>query len=106
VKPVKLLVGFFNKKGQGLLAEPELETNASANDYGQAETKIANGIVVTGFPAINIHSYSFKPGTNTLTLAKGACLVVGFVNEDQLVKSYDAGLVPGVTKLELDWLFE
>jgi hypothetical protein len=106
MKPVKLLVGFFNKKGQGLLAEPELETNASANDYGQAETKIANGIVVTGFPAINIHSYSFKPGTHTLTLAKGACLIVGFVNEDQLVKPYDAGLVPGVTKLELDWLFE
>jgi hypothetical protein len=105
-RPVKLLVGFFNKKGQGLLGEPELETNASANDYGQAETKIANGIVVTGFPAINIHSYSFKPGTNTITLAKGACLIVGFVNEDQLVKPYDAGLVPGVTKLELDWLFE
>lgn len=105
-EPVKLLVGFFNKKMPGLLPEPELETNASANDYGQAETKIANGVVITGFPAVNIHTYSFKPGTNTLTLAKGACMIIGFVSESQLTKAYDAGLVPGVTKLELDWLFE
>ncbi|BAV05185.1 hypothetical protein SAMN05421788_105358 [Filimonas lacunae] len=105
-QPVQLLVGFFNKKGPGMLGEPELETNASANDYGQAETKIANGIVITGFPAVNVHSYSFKPGTHTLVLGKGAVMVLGFVKEGQLVKAYDAGLVPGVTKLELDWLFE
>lgn len=105
-RPVKLLVGFFNKKRPDLLSEPELETNASANDYGQAETKIANALTVTGFPPVNIHTYSFKPGTHTLKLAKGACMVLGFVDEDQLVKAYDAGRVPGVTKLELDWLFE
>lgn len=105
-QPVQLLVGFFNKKVPGVLHEPELETNASANDYGQAETKIANALVVTGFPAVNIHSYSFIPGTHTLSLGKGACMVLGFVKEGQLAKAYDAGLVPGVTKLELDWLFE
>ncbi|RXK86705.1 alpha-d-galacturonidase [Filimonas effusa] len=105
-KPVKVLVGFFNKKGPWLLGAPELETNAAANDYGQAETKIANGVVITGFPAVNIHTYSFPAGTNTLTLAKGACMIIGFIDSDQVIKPYDAGLVPGVTKLELDWLFE
>ncbi|MDR6337842.1 hypothetical protein HNQ91_000864 [Filimonas zeae] len=105
-EPVELLVGFFNKKVPGVLHEPELETNASANDYGQAEVKVANGIVVTGFPAVNIHSYGFKAGTHTLTLARGAVMVLGFVKAGQMQKPYDAGLVPGVTKLELDWLFE
>jgi hypothetical protein len=33
-------------------------------------------------------------------------MVLGFVKAGQMQKPYDAGLVPGVTKLELDWLFE
>jgi len=104
-KPVKVLVGFFVQKSSNYLKEPELETNASANDYGQAETKIANAIVVNGLPSINVHTYSFKAGTNTLVLAKGACLVLGFVNEDQPIKVYDAGLNDPSNK-NIDWLFE
>jgi hypothetical protein len=106
-KPVKVLVGFFNDNNPKLfLQPPQLETDASANDYGQAETKIANAVIISGMPSVNIHTYSFKPGTNTLTLGKGACLILGFVDDTQLVKSYDAGLVQGGVKRELDWLFE
>ncbi len=111
-KPVKILVGFFKPKQATFtkdsifLKAPELETNASANDYGQAETKIANGIVILGLPPVNIHSYSFAAGNNTLKLAKGVCLILGFVDGDQVITLYDAGLTEGGKKKEIDWLFD
>jgi hypothetical protein len=105
-RPVKVLVGYFNSKDRRFLQPPELETDASANDYGQAEIKIRNAMLVSGMPPVNIHTYSFKAGDNTLTLGKGAALVLGFIDDEQQVKVYDAGLVPGGVKKELDWLFE
>ena len=48
--PIKVLVGFFNKKSPEYLKAPELETDASANDLGQAEIKIANAIQLKGSP--------------------------------------------------------
>jgi hypothetical protein len=105
-KPVKVLVGYFNSKDQRFLQPPQLEIDASANDYGQAEVKIANAILVSGMPPVNVHSFSFKPGTNTLTLAKGTALILGFVDDSQPIPVYDTGLIPGGVKRELDWLFE
>jgi hypothetical protein len=111
-KPVKLLVGFFKPtraaftKDTIFLKAPELETNASANDYGQSETKIANAIVIKGMPTLNIHSYSFNAGNNTLKLAKGVCLIIGFVDGTQNIPLYDAGLTESGAKKEIDWLFE
>ncbi len=111
-KPVKVLVGFFNARNPAFsknniyLKAPELETNASANDYGQAETRIANALVIKGMPGINVHSYGFPAGNNTLQLAKGVCLVLGFVEAEQPVPLYDAGLTESGTKREIDWLFE
>jgi hypothetical protein len=104
--PVKLLVGFFNAKDSFILKAPELETNASANNFGQSETKIANGIVVKGLPPVNIHTYTFPAGTHTLKLGKGICLILGFVNDNQPVPLYDAGLSEKGVKKEIDWLFE
>lgn len=105
-KPVKVLVGFFNEKSTNYLKAPELETDASANNYGQSETKIANGVVIKGMPTVNIHSYTFAAGTNTLTLAKGACLILGFIDDAQALPIYDAGLNEKGNKKEIDWLFE
>lgn len=110
-QPVKILVGFFKKKADlfdkstEFLKEPELETNATANDFGQAEIKITNAMVVDGMPPVNIHTYSFPAGSNTLVLAKGACLILGFIPESQPVKVYDAGLNDPSAK-NVDWLFE
>lgn len=102
--PVDLLIGFFDQKEGHFLPAPQLETDASANDYGQAEPKIANALVINGMPSVNIHAWTFPPGTHTLALGKGMCLVVGFVKTEKR-KSYDAGLNdPG--KKNLDWLFE
>ncbi|MBL7738001.1 MAG: hypothetical protein JNK14_02195 [Chitinophagaceae bacterium] len=111
-KPVKVLVGFFKQihgafaTDSVFLGSPELETNASANDYGQAETKIANALVIKGMPEVNVHSYSFPAGKNKLKLAKGVCLILGFVDGEQTIPLYDAGLTESGAKKEIDWLFE
>ena len=105
-KAVKVLVGYFDSKDPRFLKPPQLETDASANDYGQAETKITHALAISGMPPVNIHSYSFKAGTNTLQLGKGICLVLGFVDDTASIPVYDAGLTTGGTRRELDWLFE
>ncbi|WP_374163384.1 hypothetical protein [Arcticibacter sp. MXS-1] len=105
-KPVKVLVGFFNTKAAGFLGAPDLEHDASANDFGQSEIKIANALAIGGMPPVNIHSYSFNAGTHTLTLAKGACLILGFINEEEPMRLYDAGVGLPEAKRDIDWLFE
>lgn len=105
-KPVKVLVGYFNLKDSRYLQPPQLETDASANDYGQAEAKLSNALTVSGMPSVSVHTYTFKEGTNTLKLGKGIALVLGFVDDAAPFPVRDAGLVPGGVKQELDWLFE
>lgn len=104
-QPVKLLVGFFQSKAPGFLAAPELETNAAANDYGQADVKIANAVLLEGLPPVNIHAYTFKAGTHSFSLAKGACLILGFIPDNTPMRIYDAALQAGGRK-EVDWIFE
>lgn len=103
---IKVLVGYFNAKEKPYLKAPELETDASANDYGQSEILVANAVYIKGRPSINVHAYYFKPGNNTLTLAKGACLLLGFVPGNESYKPYDAGITEKGLKKEIDWLFE
>ncbi|WP_316767412.1 hypothetical protein [Pedobacter frigiditerrae] len=102
--PVKLLIGFFNEKNPKYSPAPQLEIDASANNYGQSEIKISNGIIVNGFPPVNIHAYSFAAGTHTLNLSKGACLVLGFIDDKQELRIFNAGL-DGRGR-DIDWLFE
>ncbi|TXK46086.1 hypothetical protein FVR03_11025 [Pontibacter qinzhouensis] len=110
-RPVKLLVGYFNKpvaygseQSPNFARSPELETDATANDYGQGEIKISNAVVAGDMPPVNVHSYSFGAGNHTLHLPKGALLLLGFIDGNQEVRIYDAGLA-GSTK-DIDWLFE
>ena len=111
-KPVKVLVGYFKTQRAAFTTDtvfakpPELETNASADDYGQAEIKISNAIAIEGMPPMNIHTYQFKAGTNTLKLPKGVCLVLGFVDAAQTVPVYDAMLMSDNKNKNIDWLFE
>jgi hypothetical protein len=106
-KPVKLLVGYFTQKKPGYLPAPQLEIDASANDYGQADIKIANALVIAGMPPVNVHTYAFKAGTHTLNLSRGACLILGFIDANQPLRTYNAGLGSGAEQAkEIDWLFE
>lgn len=102
--PVKLLVAFFNQKDPKFLAPPQLETDASANNYGQSEIKISNAIVLNGYAPANVHAYAFPAGTHTLNLGKGECLVLGFIDDKQELRIFNAGL-DGRGK-DIDWLFE
>jgi hypothetical protein len=111
-KPVKVLVGYFKTQRGAFttdtvyLKAPELETNASADDFGQAEIKISNAIAIEGMPPVNVHVYNFKAGQNTLKLEKGVCLILGFVDGDTIVPVYDAGLTGDLRNKNMDWLFE
>ncbi len=105
-KPVKVLVGYFNSTDKRYLQPPQLETDATANDRGQAEARIRSGLLISGLPPVSIHTFSFGAGANTLRLPKGICLVLGFVEDAAPFPKYDAGLQTGGVKKELDWLFE
>jgi len=111
-KPVKLLIGFFKTQRAAFTAdsiflkEPELETNASADDYGQAEIKISNAVAIDGMPPVNVHVYNFKVGTHQLNLGKGVCLVLGFVGGQQVIPVYDAMVMSDPKNKNIDWLFE
>jgi hypothetical protein len=104
-KPVKVLVGYFVNKDNAYLQPSLLENDASANDYGQADAKITAAIQVSGLPPVNVHTYTFKAGTNTLTLAKGQCLILGIVDDTARIPVYDAGLSNEGNIKDLRWLF-
>ncbi|GAB3010062.1 hypothetical protein GCM10027051_09370 [Niabella terrae] len=111
-RPVKVLVGFFKprkaafSKDTTFMKQPELETNASANDYGQAETKIANALVSENLPPLQVHSYDFPAGKHQLKLGKGVALILGFIDADAPLPVYDAGLFASGNQRQVDWLFE
>jgi len=103
-RPVKVLVGYFNGNSYSILPAPTLETNAHANDRGQADIKIANALHIPGLYPVNVYTYSYPSGKNELKLGKGIVLILGFVNDDQEIISHDAG-IGTEGSAALDWLF-
>lgn len=103
-RPVKALVGYFNTNSYAVLQPPTLETNANANDRGQADIRIANAMMVKGLHPVNVYTYLFDAGENELILDKGLALILGFISGDTEINPYDAGkgLEEGKT---VDWLF-
>jgi hypothetical protein len=104
-KPVKVLVGYFNGSSRRILAAPSLETDASANDRGQGDIKLANALDIPGLFPVNIYSYSFDKGENTLKLGKGIALILGFIDGSQTIAIRDAGLGSSAENGGIDWLF-
>ncbi|MBS1566010.1 MAG: hypothetical protein JST39_16600, partial [Bacteroidetes bacterium] len=74
-------------------------------DYGQSDIKIASALQIPGFPGVNVHTYSFGAGQHELTLAKGVCLVLGFVKADTAAPEGETGRGKAGAK-NLDWLFD
>lgn len=100
-KPVHLLVGYFRDDQRKYAAAPKLETDASANDYGQAEPVLTSALRIEGMPQVNVHKYDFEAGHHVLLLPKGFLLVLGYTNDN--IRSRDAGL--SGTDKAIDWLF-
>ncbi|TJZ62164.1 hypothetical protein FAZ15_06550 [Sphingobacterium olei] len=89
---VKVLVGYFNSTDKVFAPKPVLEIDASANDYGQAETKIRNAMRMQYMPMIDIHTYSFPAGQHELKLPKGEAVILGFVDDNELLHPYNADI--------------
>ena len=100
-KPVQLLIGYFRDDQKKYAKAPKLETDASANDYGQAEPKLTNAIRIAGMPLANVHAYHFEAGKHTLLLPKGYTMVLGFT--DAQVTPRNAGLAGA--EETMDWMF-
>ncbi len=99
--PVKLLVGYFRDDQKKYAKAPKLETDASANEYGQAEPVLTNAMRINGLPLANIHAYHFKTGKHKLLLPKGYTLVLGFTEAP--IATRNAGLAGA--EEAMDWLF-
>ena len=100
---VKLLIGYFRDDQSTYAKAPTLETDASANLYGQADPVLLNAIQLSGMPALNIHTYSFSSGRHTLNLGKGALLVLGFTTSE--VSPRNVGFTDDDASETVDWLF-
>ena len=104
-QPVKILVGYFNTNSYTVLAPPTLETNAHANDRGQADIKIANAMLVPGLYPVNVYSYRYEPGEHELKLGKGRVLILGFIDGNEEIMIHDAGITDSEDGVAVDWLF-
>lgn len=104
-KPVSLLVGYLNTERKEYAKAPTLETDASANQYGQGDVKIANALDIPGRGSVNIHTYTFPAGRNTLNLGKGALLIFGFIDANQKIAPHNAGFGGEDASSKIDWLF-
>ena len=100
-EPVQMLVGFFVDDDPKWARPPKLETDATGNEYGQAEPVLSNAINMTGMPTVNIHAYHFGAGHHVINLPKGIIMVAGFTTDE--IKSRDASLQGAGD--EVDWLF-
>lgn len=98
---VSLLVGYFRDDQRKYAKKPTLETDAAANDYGQAEPKLTNAIRLNGFPLADVHAYHFNAGKHKILLPKGYLIVLGFT--DSPITPRNAGLA-GADEA-VDWLF-
>ena len=99
--PVSLLIGYFRDDQMKYAQAPKLETDASANDYQQAEPQITSALRINGMPQVNVHKYVFPSGQHTLNLPKGMLLVLGFTSSEIVPR--DAAL--SGEDAAIDWLF-
>lgn len=99
--PATLLIGYFRDDQMKYAQAPKLETDASANDYQQAEPQLTSALRIHGMPQVNVHKYEFASGTHTLNLPKGMLLVLGFTSS--AVVPRDAAL--SGEDAAIDWLF-
>ncbi|MFA9390231.1 MAG: hypothetical protein ACERKD_10505 [Prolixibacteraceae bacterium] len=102
---VKVLVGYFNGNSLTILPPPTLETNALANERGQADIRIANAMTIDGLYPVNVYTYLFEPGRHELKLNKGRVLILGFIDGTINIETHDAGISTSKEGVPIDWLF-
>jgi len=96
------LVGYFSSVSSNYAYAPKLETDASANEFGQAEVKLTKALEIAGQPPVNVHTYTYPAGEHELKIAQGNVLILGFIDGTKAITPRDAGLGE---KTNIDWLF-
>ncbi|MGF7140591.1 alpha-d-galacturonidase [Roseimarinus sediminis] len=104
-KPVKVVVGYFTGHSFTILPPPRLETNAQANNRGQADIKISNALKVKGLYGVNVYTYDYEAGENMLKLNPGRVMILGFIDGNEEIEIHDAGIGVEGDGLPVDWLF-
>lgn len=104
-KPVKVVVGYFNGNSLTILPPPTLETNALANERGQADIRVANAMTLDGLYPVNVYTYLYEAGTHELKLNKGRVLILGFIDGAVEIETHDAGITKSKDGVPIDWLF-
>lgn len=102
--PVNVVVGFFNTERKEYLNAPTLETDASANEFGQGDVKITNAIDISERESVNIHTYAYPSGKHTLKLGKGGVLILGFADGEIKIEPRSV-TKEGGSSSDIDWLF-
>ena len=100
-EPVHLLVGYFRDDQSRYAKAPRLETDASANEYGQADPQLVSAIRLKGMPLVNVHTYSFPAGHHVLHLPEGYLLLLGFTTGNVQPRNCAVGGADDA----VDWLF-
>ena len=97
---MSLLVGYFKDDQRKYAAAPKLETDAAANNYGQADPQLISALRIDGMPLVNVHKYDFPKGHHVLKLPHGLLVVLGFTADK--VTPREIGLAGGDEAI--DWL--
>jgi hypothetical protein len=86
-EPVKVLIGYFQAKGDQWLQPAELETDAAAIDRGAAEPLLTDAITIEQMPSVNIYALDFAPGRHKIDVhGRGSFVIVGVVPASSLLK--------------------
>ncbi|WP_346857743.1 hypothetical protein [uncultured Draconibacterium sp.] len=104
-KAVKVVVGHFNGNSLTILPPPTLETNALANERGQADIRVANAMTIDGLYPVNVYTYLYEAGSHELLLNKGRVLILGFIDGKVEIETHDAGITTSEDGVPIDWLF-
>jgi hypothetical protein len=91
--PVKVLIGYFQAKGERWLRPPDLETDAQAIERFEVEPAIQNAITIEHMPAVNVHVMKFPAGTNKIDVrGKGRFVILGVIPDSESIHKRDAKL--------------
>ncbi|HRK32769.1 MAG TPA: hypothetical protein PLD59_17035, partial [Tepidisphaeraceae bacterium] len=95
-EPVALVVGYVKDPSNVWLKVPDLETDALADERGGAEPVVLNAAAISGLAAIDLHTFRFPAGKNTLDLrGKGSFVILGVIPQTASLTKRDAGRSAG-----------
>ena len=78
--PVRVLIGYFNARGEKWRKPPTLETDATAADHGGAEPFIVDAAKFDSLPTLNVHAFDYPAGRHTIEVrGTGAYVILGIV---------------------------